>query len=75
VDIRTEGAFPAGKPLLLFEQPGFRRGGPIPNWDVRPNGKGFIMVKLNQRIFPPVTEMMVIQNWFEELKRLCSVGK
>jgi hypothetical protein len=33
------------------------------------------MVKLEQRKPPPVTEMILVQNWFEELKRLCPTGK
>ncbi len=33
------------------------------------------MVELDQRRPTPVTEMILVQNWFEELKRLCPTGK
>jgi hypothetical protein len=33
------------------------------------------MVKEGQRKPTPVTEMILIQNWFEELKRLVPTGK
>ena len=33
------------------------------------------MVKLGERKATPVTEMILIQNWFEELKRLVPTGK
>jgi hypothetical protein len=33
------------------------------------------MVKREERPFIPVTEMILIQNWFEELKRLAPADK
>jgi hypothetical protein len=33
------------------------------------------MVKLEQRKPAPVTEMNLVQNWFEELKRRVPTGK
>ena len=33
------------------------------------------MVKLDDRKPQPVTEMILVQTWFEELKRLCPTGK
>jgi len=33
------------------------------------------MVKLEQRKPAPVTEMVIVENWFEELKRLVPTGK
>jgi hypothetical protein len=33
------------------------------------------MVKLKQRKPTPVTEMILVENWFEELKRLSPSGK
>jgi hypothetical protein len=33
------------------------------------------MVKLEDRKPAPVTEMVFVQNWFEELKRLVPTGK
>jgi len=33
------------------------------------------MVKYEEREYVPVTEMILVQNWFEELKRLVPAGK
>jgi hypothetical protein len=33
------------------------------------------MVKLDERKPEPVTEITLVQNWFEELKRLVPTGK
>jgi hypothetical protein len=33
------------------------------------------MVKFENRTPTPVTEMVLVQNWFEELKRLVPAGK
>jgi hypothetical protein len=33
------------------------------------------MVKLGERKPSPVTELILVQNWFEELKRLVPTGK
>jgi hypothetical protein len=44
-------------------------------FDVSPDGQRLLMVKLDERKPQPVTEMILVQNWFEELKRLCAAGK
>ena len=71
VDVRTEGDFSASKPRLLFKAPGLSLGGPIRGWDLSLDGQRFLMVKLEEAKPKPVTEMILVQNWFEELKRLC----
>ncbi len=70
VDVRTEGGFATSRPRLLFEKLGFSSGDPIRDYDLSLDGKRFLMVKLDQRNPTPVTEMILVQNWFEELKRL-----
>ena len=75
VDILTEPTFRPGKPRLLFEQPGFLSAGPIRTWDLSLDGQRFLMVKLDERKPTVVTEMILVQNWFEELKRLAPTGK
>jgi len=74
-EIRKAGGFDAGRARLLFEQRAFAGGNPIRGWDTWPEGQRFLMVKLDQRKPTPVTEMVLIQNWLEELKRLCPTGK
>jgi hypothetical protein len=75
VDIRTDGGFSAGKPRLLFEKPGYMHTFPTNAYDLSVDGQRFLMVKQEQRKSTPVTEMTLVQNWFEELKRLVPTGK
>ena len=64
----------AGKPRLLFEQPGYSTWGTLRCWDISRDGQRFLMVKLDERKSQPVTELILVQNWFEELKRLVPTG-
>jgi serine/threonine-protein kinase len=75
VDVKAGSGFTASKPRLLFEQPGYGGGGPIRTWDISPDGQRFLMVKLDERKPQPVTEMILVQNWFEELKRLVPASR
>jgi len=75
VDVRTDGGFATSKPRLLFEKPGFSRTEPIRCWDLSLDGQRFLMVKMGEIKPRPVTEMILVQNWFEELKRLVPTGK
>jgi len=69
-DIHTEGGFSSGKPRLLFESRGLDWHNPLRAWDRWPDGKGFLMVKTDVIRPQPVKEIVLVQNWFEELKRL-----
>ena len=75
VDVRTDGAFATSKPRLVVEHPGYYISGPIRSYDLSLDSQRFLMMKLEQRTPTPVTEMILIQNWFEELKRLVPAGK
>jgi serine/threonine-protein kinase len=75
VDVRTDGGLSTGKPCLLFERPGYSPGGPTRSYDLSQDGKRFLMVKLEQRTPAPVTELTLVQNWFEELKRVVPTVK
>jgi serine/threonine-protein kinase len=75
VDVQIDGGFAASKPRLLFKNPGFGHSDPSRNYDLSLDGRLFLMVKPELRKPAPVTEMILIQNWFEELKRLVPTGK
>ncbi len=75
VDVRTDGGFCTNKPRLLFNAPGLEAGTPIRSWDLSLDGQRFLMVKLAEAKPAPVTEMVLVMNWFEELKRLSPSGK
>jgi serine/threonine-protein kinase len=63
VDVRTVPEFTAGKPRLLFA------GNYAPSYDVSPDGKRFLMIKLPERQPTPTDQLTVVVNWFEELRR------
>ncbi len=69
VDVRLDAGFAPSKPRLLFEKP-YLHAGPVRGWDISADGQRFLMVKYEEIKLPPVTEMILVQNWFEELKRL-----
>ena len=69
-DVQTDGGFAPTKPRLLFEKPGYYSSIlPTRTYDLSLDGQRFLMVKLDQSKPTPVTEMILVQNWFEELKQ------
>jgi hypothetical protein len=68
-DVQTESAFSASKPRLVFEQQGYDTTDSIRGWDISLDGQRFLMV---QPVEPeqPATQINLVLNWFEELKRL-----
>lgn len=74
VEINTQPRFVAGKPKQLFEgqylrtPSGFARA----NYDVSADGQRFLMLKPVSSV--QATELNVVLNWTEELKRLVPAG-
>jgi len=67
VDIQTSPAFQAGKPRELFEGV-YLSGSATPGYqyyDITPDGERFVMIKEGEQ-----SQINVVLNWFEELKRL-----
>jgi serine/threonine-protein kinase len=75
VDVQTNGGLAINKPRLLFKKSGYHLGGPIRSYDLSLDGQRFLMIRLEDRKPSPLTEMTLVQNWFEELKRLVPTGK
>ncbi len=78
VSVTTEGGrLRFGTPHALFDLDSSVANGAIgtlyagdnqgPAYDVSPDGQRFLMIRLND---PPIREIVVVQHWFEELKRL-----
>ena len=65
VAINTDGEPTLGKPRLLFESLSDR----YVEYDVTPDGEHFVMID-ESRSEPPPSELILVLNWFEELKRL-----
>lgn len=70
VDILNNTNFSVGKPRLLFEKRRSVTSGVVRGYDISLDDQRFLMVKNEERKPRPVTELILIQNWFEELKRL-----
>jgi Tol biopolymer transport system component len=66
-----------GRPRLLFEHEiyGLFVSVPIRGHDISLDDQRFLTHSLEDRQPRPVTEMILIQNWFEELKRLVPTEK
>ena len=77
VAIDTEPELSSAKPVLLFEGPYAQDESLtssfetplITNYDVAPDGEGFIMIQQEER-GGSRAELEVVLNWFEELERL-----
>jgi serine/threonine protein kinase/Tol biopolymer transport system component len=73
VDITTQPSFTAGKPRMLFEGQYVPTPATFPNYDVSPDGQRFLMLKPIEQAAGP-TQINVVLNWFEELKRKVPSG-
>jgi eukaryotic-like serine/threonine-protein kinase len=74
VEIDTQPNFTAGKPRMLFEGPYELPPIPIANYDVSPDGQRFLMLKPSESVGTAPTQINVVLNWFEELKRRVPTG-
>jgi eukaryotic-like serine/threonine-protein kinase len=74
VDIATQPGFAAGTPRMLFEGRYERAPFPSTNYDVSPDGQRFLMLKPNESAEAAPTQINVVLNWFEELKRRVPAG-
>jgi eukaryotic-like serine/threonine-protein kinase len=69
VDVTIGSTFTAGRPHRLFEGP-FPPRFPLRAYDVAPDGSRFLMVGLAKSPpTPPITQLVVVFNWHEELKQ------
>jgi Tol biopolymer transport system component len=68
VDIATQPGFSAGKPRELFEGHYEPSPGSNPNYDVSLDGRRFLMVKPTEQK-ESSAQIVLVLNWFEELRR------
>jgi hypothetical protein len=68
VGIQTTPNFVSAKPTTLFS--GYVRGAVgLPSYDVKPDGKRFVMMKTSEPTAAP-QQLNIVLNWFEELRTL-----
>jgi serine/threonine-protein kinase len=75
VEITTQLIFAAGTPRKLFEGKYEPAPVPIANYDVSSDGQRFLMLKSSDQELAAPTQINVVLNWFEELKRKVPTGK
>ena len=69
VDITTQPGFAVGKPRMLFEGRYEHAAVPSTDYAVSPDGQRFLMLKSSESAQAAPTQINVVLNWFEELKR------
>ena len=72
--VTLQPAFSADKPKVLFEGPWLPTPISLPNYDASPDGQRFLMLKPAD-LDEGARQIVVVQNWFEELKRRMAAGK
>ena len=70
VDITTERGLAPGKPAELFRGDYVPIGAAATNYDVSRDGQRFLMVQRSAREHVTLMQIVVVLNWFEELKGL-----
>ena len=74
VEIATQPTFTVGKPHMLFEGPYLPTPLTYPNYDVSPDGQRLLMLKPFEQAGAAPTQIVVAQNWFDELKQKVPTG-
>jgi serine/threonine-protein kinase len=64
----------AGTPALLFEFSAYRSGF-LRTFDIAPDGRRFLVQKALAPVPVPVTELKLVRQWFDDVKRLSQVAK
>jgi serine/threonine-protein kinase len=69
VPIETEPTFVPGNPAVVFDENyvGYTTGRP---YDIAPDGERFLMIKQAGADEGSATELILVQNWFQDLERL-----
>jgi Tol biopolymer transport system component len=76
VDINSQPSYSVGRPKMLFQGPYVPTPITFPFYDVSPDGQRFLMFRPSEQTSSSsLTQIVVVQNWFEELKRRVPTGK
>jgi Tol biopolymer transport system component len=73
VSVSAQLSFTGASPKLLFAGAFVRTPG-YSNYDVSPDGQHFLMLKESEQAQAAPTQINVVLNWFEELKRRVPTG-
>jgi len=77
VPVKTSGDFTAGAPKPLFKGQYNQGSGGARNYDVAPDGKRFLMIKLvvPNTEPPPHDKLVVVFNWADEVRQALNTAK
>jgi len=76
VGVETDGGFRPGAVSVLFSG-NYVKSIDVRNYELSPDGERFLMIKEGEADDDgggPPTELIVVENWFEELNRLAPLG-
>ena len=73
VPVETQAAFMPGDPQVLFDLEPYWAG-PGRGYALAPGGDRFLMIKQGAQTGDNLPQVIVVQNWIEELKRLVPVN-
>lgn len=76
VSVETQSSFRAGTPRLLYERSSY--GGSdteAAEYDISPDGQRLLMYKVVSEREGRLAPLIIVLNWFEELKRLVPTGE
>ena len=69
------GTWHASSPVKIVEGPYVPLPGSVRNFDVSTDGKRFLMVKAAPKIQATAPQIMIVENWAEELRQLAPVSR
>jgi eukaryotic-like serine/threonine-protein kinase len=75
VPVTLQPGFSAGKPTVLFEGPWLRTAATLPDYDVSRDGQRFLMLKSAEEEDQGAQQIVMVQNWLEELKKRMAAAK
>jgi len=68
-DVVNQTNFTVSKPRMLFEGRSLPTPATSPNYDVSRDGQRFLMFKADGQYDQGPTQINIVLNWFDELKR------
>jgi hypothetical protein len=74
VDVQFTPTFKAGTPRVLFSGPYVPQANGNPNYDAFRDRQRFIMIQQPNATEENERPLVIVLNWFEELKRLVPVN-
>lgn len=69
VRVATSPSFDVAGPRVLFEGEFEAGGSVVPNYDIAPDGRRLLMIEPSQDAEPTPSRLVVIENWFAELRQ------